>query len=217
MNSSDTRERLLDAAQMLFVAQGIDATSLRNITTEAEANIASVNYYFGSKHELVHAVFARHLTPLNEERIRLLDALEQDAGLSPLTLESILEAFFSPAFEMMHDPKSRQFVSLLGKLFTESHELKMSIFQQFQEVQVRYFAALRRTLPELPLPDLTWRVHFMIGAMAHTFLAPDKMSIPSPPEIYQISNQDIMRKLIDFAVAGLKAPLTPKQNGDQTS
>jgi AcrR family transcriptional regulator len=208
MNTSDTRQRLLDAAQKLFVQHGIDATSLRRITTEAGANLASVNYHFGSKVELIQAVFARHLEPLNKERIRLLDALEEQSRHDPLPLESILEAFLKPAFEMMKNQKPREFVCLLGRLFTESNDLRMSIMHQFQEVQHRFFAAIGRTLPDLPLEDLTWRAHFMIGAMAHTFAVPERLSIPSSSELYGTPDTDIMHHLIAFAAAGLRAPVS---------
>ena len=103
----DTRDRLLDAAQRLFVQHGIDATSLRAITTEADANLASVNYHFGSKEELIYEVFARHLTPLNRARVSLLDDLETNAQDQRLPLETILEAFLKPTFEMMMNSKSR--------------------------------------------------------------------------------------------------------------
>ena len=36
----DTRDRLLDTAERLFAERGMDATSLRHITTEADANLA---------------------------------------------------------------------------------------------------------------------------------------------------------------------------------
>ena len=59
MNTPDTRERLLDAAEHLFAHHGIGSTSLRSITAEAETNLASVHYHFGSKEALIEAVFAR--------------------------------------------------------------------------------------------------------------------------------------------------------------
>jgi hypothetical protein len=156
------------------------------------------------------------LEPLNKARIRLLDELEEEAGETPLHLETTLEAFLKPTFAMMQNPKSREFVCLLGRLFTESSELKMQIMHQFQEVQQRYFAALERTLPHLGIADLTWRVHFMIGAMAHTFAVPEKLSIPSSSEIYEVSEEGIMQRLITFAAAGLRAPVPSNSNGEDT-
>jgi len=203
----DTCDRLLDAAQSLFVQHGIDATSMRAITTEADANLASVNYHFGSKNELIQAVFARHLEPLNRERIRLLNELEQDGTDTALPLETILEALLKPAFEMLMNQKSREFVCLLGRLFTESSDLKITILHQFKEVQKRYFAAFHCTLPEIPVIDLTWRVHFMIGAMAHTFAVPEKISIIGG-EGFVDDDEHIMQRLITFSAAGLRAPVS---------
>ena len=62
--STDTRDRLLDVAERLFAEHGFDAVSLRAITTDAGANLAAVNYYFGSKEALIEAVVARLVEPL---------------------------------------------------------------------------------------------------------------------------------------------------------
>ena len=116
MNTSDTRNRLLDAAQRLFVENGIGTSSLRAITTKAGANLASVNYHFGSKEALIHAVFARSLEPLNQERLANLDRVEAEAGDSPPELEAVLESFLGPTFRMMEDPRAREFPCLFGRL-----------------------------------------------------------------------------------------------------
>jgi len=213
-NDQDTRVRLLDAAQKLFVKQGIDATSLRQITTLANANLASVNYHFGSKGELIQAVFARQLDPLNKERISLLDQYEKRFGTEPVPLELILKAFFRPAFARLQNKNSRDFVCLLGRILSDSQDLRQTILSQFKEVQVRFFAALHKTLPDLPVEDLTWRAHFMIGAMAHTFALPERLSIPSSQALYETTDTEIMQRLIEFAAAGLSAPTTATPNGD---
>ena len=49
----DTRRDLLLAAERLFAQQGFQGASLRAITQEAGANLASVNYHFGSKEGLI--------------------------------------------------------------------------------------------------------------------------------------------------------------------
>ena len=61
MNREATRDRILDAAERLFALRGIRETSLRVITAEAGANLASVNYHFGDKKTLVRAVLNRYL------------------------------------------------------------------------------------------------------------------------------------------------------------
>ena len=75
-----TKDRILDAAEALFMEHGFEATSLRAITAAAGVNLAAVNYHFGSKEELFQAVLTRRLDPMNQERVDLLTALEREAG-----------------------------------------------------------------------------------------------------------------------------------------
>ncbi|MFL6529487.1 MAG: TetR family transcriptional regulator, partial [Chthoniobacterales bacterium] len=49
---SQTKVAVLDAAERLFASHGFEATSLRAITSEAQANLGAVNYHFASKDEL---------------------------------------------------------------------------------------------------------------------------------------------------------------------
>lgn len=87
----DTKARILDAAEKLFGKNGFDATSLRDITAEAQVNLAAVNYHFQSKDSLIDAVMARLIEPMSRRRMEMLDA----AGPNP-TVEQILEAFLLP-------------------------------------------------------------------------------------------------------------------------
>jgi len=72
MSEPNTRERLLDTAEALISANGYANTSLREITAQAGANLAAVNYHFGSKEGLVSAMLERRLTPLNKKRTHRL-------------------------------------------------------------------------------------------------------------------------------------------------
>jgi AcrR family transcriptional regulator len=53
---SSTRQRLLDAAGRLFARKGLRAATVREICDNARANVAAVNYHFGSKNRLYRAV-----------------------------------------------------------------------------------------------------------------------------------------------------------------
>src|SRR5689334_3019902 len=80
-----TRERILDAAESLFMEHGFEATSMRAITASAGVNLAAVNYHFGSKEELFQSVLTRRLDPMNQQRLELLSRLEAKAGPAPLS------------------------------------------------------------------------------------------------------------------------------------
>jgi len=53
------RERLLQTALEVFAEQGFKNTTVRDICFQADVNVASVNYYFGSKQKLYEDV-CRH-------------------------------------------------------------------------------------------------------------------------------------------------------------
>jgi AcrR family transcriptional regulator len=65
----ETRTRILDAAEELFMQHGFEGTSMRTLTGKASVNLAAVNYHFGSKDALIEAVFRRRLDPMNTARI----------------------------------------------------------------------------------------------------------------------------------------------------
>src|SRR6185295_619338 len=103
--TTDTREALLDAAEGLFAEHGIQASSLRAITQRAGANLAAVHYHFGSKEGLVRAVFSRRLKPLNEERLRRLEACDLEAADA---VEQVLDAFLAPLLRLSRE-RTRDF------------------------------------------------------------------------------------------------------------
>ena len=67
-----TKDRILNAAEVLFAEQGFAGTSLREVTSRADVNIAAVNYHFGSKENLINEVFRRRMDEMSEARIALL-------------------------------------------------------------------------------------------------------------------------------------------------
>ncbi len=59
----DLRSRLLDAAITCAVRQGVAATSLRAIASEAHVTPALLHYYFGDKEQLIAALVQERLMP----------------------------------------------------------------------------------------------------------------------------------------------------------
>src|ERR1700745_3725770 len=115
----ETRTRILDAAEALFMQHGFEGTSMRPLTSTAEVNLAAVNYHFGSKDALIEAVFRRRLDPMNTARIAALEELEPTGR--PCAADSIIRAFVGQSLRMMEDAKGggRNFIRLLGRTYTE--------------------------------------------------------------------------------------------------
>ena len=207
---SATKNRILDAAEALFAEQGIGRTSLRQITTTAEVNLAAVNYHFGSKDELLDAVYARRLKPMNEERLRRLESLEHAAGEAAVGVAELIEAFVAPALELVHD-RSRggaQFIQLLGRTFTEPQSSRQEAVRNlYQPVIKRFRAAFARALPDLPDHELYWRMHFLVGTLAYCMTGSDLMRlIASCRMCNPLDHDEMTRRLTEFFAAGMTAP-----------
>jgi AcrR family transcriptional regulator len=204
----DTRESLLDAAESLFSEHGIQAASLRAITQQAGANLAAVHYHFGSKDGLVRAVFSRRLKPLNEERLRLLDACALDSQAVD-GVEQVIEAFIAPVLRMARDKSEsmRSFGRLMGRAFSEpSEEVRSMVSEEFAETVRRFVEALSRLLPELSEQELMWRFHFTAGSMAHTVSCGYLLERYSGGICHVSNIEEARAYLVSFLAAGLRAP-----------
>ena len=92
-----TKNKILDAAENLFAIQGFNGTSLREITSRAEVNLAAVNYHFGSKKELIKSVMSRYM---NELSPRLEASLVNICEQENLTLLEVFSAFIEPLLSL---------------------------------------------------------------------------------------------------------------------
>ncbi|MCB1874843.1 MAG: TetR family transcriptional regulator [Chromatiales bacterium] len=204
--ASDTKEAILNAAEDLFAAQGIETTSLRAITGEAKVNLAAVSYHFGSKQALVAAVFERRLLPMNRERLRCLDELERSGMEIPL--EALVRAYISPALAMSRDPGGERFVRLLGRSYSEpSHEVHGWMRAAYTEVIARFKPAFARALPDLPAQELHWRLHFMLGTLAYCMAGTDVMRLIASSGLEPNADPGALeRHLVNYVSAGLAAP-----------
>jgi len=208
--SPDTRERILDAAETLFVEHGFEATSMRMITGRAGVNLASVNYHFGSKEALIQEVFRRRLTWLNEARLSALDRFEREAGGAPLKAHQIVEAFFGVSLRMAADTEhgGHTFMRLLGRTYTEpSAFVRQFLADEYAAVVPRFKQALFRSLPDVPAEDILWRFHFMLGAMSYAIAGTDALQLVSGYELDEKDPEALARRLMPFLLGGLRAPL----------
>jgi AcrR family transcriptional regulator len=197
----NTRERLLDAAEQLFAVRGIRTTSLRDITRQARANLAAVNYHFRSKGALAQAVFERSFGPLNRERVRLLDEAEAAAGDRPPSIEAVLYALFEPMVRTWRENKN--FILLAGRLQYESDaELRQYILDLYEEVTRRFFYAATRAVPEVPDEDVFWWVHFLFTGMVHSLLSNEALQQFSRG-VCKGDDERVLERMIAFGAAGL--------------
>jgi AcrR family transcriptional regulator len=209
--SAATKLRILDTAESLFMEHGFEATSLRSITAAADVNLAAVNYHFGSKEELFQSVLTRRLDPMNQDRVALLTRLEDEAAPAPLSCERILMALFIPALKLARDPArgGKNFLRLLGRAYADPAPfIRQFLSEQYAAMIARFKDAFARALPNLPRKELSWRLHFIMGALSYTLAGTDALKLIAELNPLDSDNDEILlRRLAPFLLAGLKAPL----------
>jgi len=206
-----TKARLLDVAETLFMEHGFEATSLRAITASASVNLAAVNYHFGSKEELFQAVLTRRLDPMNQARVALLDRAEAEAGGAPVSCEQILAALLTPALALSRDPErgGKNFLRLLGRAYADPAPfIRRFLSEQYTLMIARFKTAFARALPQMPRKELSWRLHFIMGALSYTLAGTDALKLIAELNPVESDNDEILlRRLAPFLLAGLTAPL----------
>jgi len=203
----DTKTALLDAAEAVISEHGFAGASLRAITSNAGTNLAAVNYHFGSKEELAREVIARHLGPVNAERLRLLDQAEKDGD----GLRSLVRAFVGPVVRFgQHLPDSgRHFAQLCGRAMTQPEPvLRELMIGELGDAIHRFKAAFGRALPQLSRDELLWRIQFMVGAMAHTMASVELIDEIHHGLLDTRDVEGIVDRMVRFVCAGLAAPLS---------
>ena len=213
VHGSGPKLRLLEAAERLFCEKGFEGVSVRDITGEAGANVAAINYHFGSRDGLVLAVMSRYLTPVNTERLARLEAVMRNPS-SPAVIEEILEAFLKPLIEQVErsELSERLYCKLLGRIFGEhAVELTGDIERQIKDVIERFVRALGSVLPGLTGEELIWRLHFIAGGLIHMMCNPEVPARYTGSACGTPTMGQTVARFVRFSAAGLRDGMEQKK------
>jgi AcrR family transcriptional regulator len=172
---SDSKIALLKAAGELFADRGIDGVSLREITQSAGANLAAVNYHFGSREGLVMNLVAMHLQPLWEERQVRMEAAERRWGAKVIPLEELVDLWLRPLPGLMKRSVLGEAVSLgvTGRMMMMAEtEHPAELRAVTAMVTHRLLKALAKAVPGVEGHELAWRLDWVHGALARLLAGP---------------------------------------------
>lgn len=133
-----TRQRLMESAERLVAARGVDSVSVRDITNDAGANSASIHYHFRSKEGLLRAVLEYRSELMRDRRSEHLSALGDDPGL-----EEIIQAMVRPTFDLAangHEDEAASYVAFIAALL--ENEALVPVVQEYFEDQFQAYVEL---------------------------------------------------------------------------
>lgn len=202
---TDTKIRILTAAEHLFTTRGYAGVTMREVARQARTNVASAHYHFGSKEGLVIEMLRHRIAPINAERLRLLEEAKRKSGGKPLKPINIFKALLLPigqAATGLKGPDPR-FMQLVGRSFTEPASFLEKVHRRlFRELSDIFMVELRLSHPNAEEEDLFWNLHFvvatMLGALAnHRRLAPFSGGLCKDKDV-----AEMIQRLIVFATGG---------------
>jgi AcrR family transcriptional regulator len=204
-----TKSKILDAAEHLFADKGFNGTSLREITSLAEVNLAAVNYHFGSKKELIKAVMSRYMNELAPKLESALNTLCQQSQQP--SLNEVFSAFIEPllSLNVFKENGTSNFLQLLGRGYSDSQGFLRWFFTTKYPNVISYFvAAVQKAYPELTAEDIFWRLHFTMGTVVFTMSSTEALIDIAKNDFQQTTDiADIIGKVIPFVAAGVAAPI----------
>ncbi|WP_037337596.1 TetR/AcrR family transcriptional regulator [Saccharospirillum impatiens] len=208
MSQADTVTRILDSAEELFAEKGFAETSLRMITTRAKVNLAAVNYHFGSKKDLIQAVFARFLSPFCsklDKELTVMAAANTEPDLRDV-LDVLARTMLTGVHSTVGTRKLSVFMRLLGLAYTQAQgHLRRFLKENYHETYSRFILYLRAAHPELSPREIFWRIHFAIGACVFTMSSIEVLRDMSMADTGEDSGvEDVMNQLIPFLAAALE-------------
>jgi len=200
-----TRSDIMRAAEQLFAEKGFRAMTLRDVTREAQVNLAAVNYHFGSKRNLMLAVIRNRFEPINVERLKQLDALIAQHSPAPIPAHSIFDALIRPLFESASTEAGMDYglMQMIGRAITEPADFISTIHKElFAELSLRFMTELQRSCPDISETAHHYRFFFtistMIGAIIEQVLLKDLSDDTLDPTDFDT----LIDELIAFTVAG---------------
>ncbi|MFZ5496276.1 MAG: TetR/AcrR family transcriptional regulator [Verrucomicrobiota bacterium] len=200
-----TKERILFFAESLFAEHGYTGVSLRQITTAAKVNLASVNYHYYDKERLYREILRRRMAQINRERVALLTEAQVRAGEAPPPLPAIFDALARPLF-LPSAEAGPVAPRLLGRLLSERQPIADDLLrEEFQPAMTRFGQAIRRHCVGLPPADFVWRLSFVIGALHHALVTLPDMSLHTGGLCQSGDREGALKNFVNFSAKAFAA------------
>jgi len=202
MGTDTTRERILAAASDVFEAKGFDKTTVRDICSRADVNVAAVNYHFGDKQNLFYKVLTHWMDDY------VLSSGIQEAVRTAETPEEKLRAYITSELSYMcraNDPNGTQLRRarlLLHELTADNHN--PAVFCPHEKLEETLLIPIIRDLVGTEDPEVIKHASIASTSMStHYFL----MALDDPEFAIQTLEQldFIADFLTSFALGGLNA------------
>ncbi len=194
-----TKQKLLEVAEELFAAKGIEATLVGDIVSGAgQRNPSALRYHFGSREGILQAIRQKYLVQLEARRTAMLAGWKDDA-----TPRECVELIVAPLGEMLTGEAGRRYLRILGQTIYQLEPEQIDQVPPNYPSLVRSIELLRESIGHLPAPLVDERVRGAI-LLATAMLAVRARDLTVRRRL-PLSAADFQKNVIDMTTAALTA------------
>jgi AcrR family transcriptional regulator len=211
IDTSDTRLRIKEAAQRLFAERGVEAVTVREIVAEAGAkNGGSLNYYFGSKEDLISELLADVLRISGIGWLEGLSRMEKAGG--PHCVRDIISVIvYGPDRFVREDPYPTSSRFLASVLFTRRRTVRELMNQLDFSVFARLLGYIQVLRPEIAPPVMRQRLIFLAWYLI-SVLSAHEAFVASRRRTAEWTEFDPLANIIDTATGLIEAPVSDEES-----
>lgn len=160
------KKKLLDAAVKLVLEKSYDSVSVRDITGAIKANVASINYHFGNRENLLDLVMLYVLEPLCTERTKSLATAEHQRAGKRISIEEILRSYLESTLVAAGSANNLNYLKLVGKtLVLPRKQTSPMILELRNNVAEQYLTALAKASQSASEKELAAQWNFFDAAL----------------------------------------------------
>jgi AcrR family transcriptional regulator len=206
-----TRERMLDAAEMLFASHGYHGMSLRDLARQVQSPIALVTYHFESKENLLDRVVERRASYMALCRIKALDHARNEAADEPIPLRALIEGYIWPFIERSSrgGPGWKNYSQLVARL-ANSPQWTPVISKHYDSVARQYVREFQRSLSTVAEEHVLYAFTFLTGAMLSAVVEPGRVESLSVGKHDGSDLEAVFRQMAPFLEAGFASLCRPR-------
>src|SRR5690606_17818555 len=192
----DSRQALLEAAEQLYAAHGLEGVSMRDIAAAAgHRNNSAVQYHFGSREGLLMAIFRFRMRTINEVRRAYLDNVVQ-AGREG-DVRALVEAEIRPLTEFLAEtPDGSYYARFLARV-SPSVDFTLPELSEVQDAGREIVQRLIDALGHLPRRVALTRIDLMFNMTISALALVEQRRAEGLPQLS--SFDDTVDHLIDMA------------------
>lgn len=202
----ETKTRILDAAELLFLERGFHGASIRDISKEARVQIALAYYHFGTKEDLFRAVIDRRAPENTAGILTALRRLQRDPERAKKP-EELFRAFLQPVVDksLRGGEGWHNYIRLMAHIANQPQDKSyITPFNEYYDALMQEFVDhLRQTRPDLAEADLYWAFYFFQAAVSHILTESGMVDRQSGGQCQSKDLDTIVDKLAKVFGAGL--------------